>query len=194
MIIGPNGQVRMCVPVQTVLTTSPNIRGSDDSRFEKVAQHERALRKAISTLQALLDQLISCNETFEGELSCPLCHQSQVELLVMWPCGHQFCFDCIFSNVDEETRDYICPDCNNRSSEMPIVNIAVNSISGRIAFKRSGFGDLQRAFTAFRKSILETEMNFVAQVSSQYRILSDAVEFASYENVIARSDTVNKLK
>ena len=190
MIIGPNGQVRMCVPIQTNQTLSPNVRGNDDHRFEKVAQHERALRKAIGQLQALLDQLISCNETFEGELCCPLCHQSQVELLVMWPCGHQFCFDCIFSYVDEETRDYICPDCNNRSSEMPIVNIAVNSISGRIAFKRSGFGDLQRAFAAFRKNVFEVEMNFVAQVSSHYRILSDGVEFASYENVVTRNDSI----
>jgi archaellum component FlaF (FlaF/FlaG flagellin family) len=71
---------------------------------------------------------------------------------------------------------------------MPIANVAVNNVTGRITFKKSGFGNLQRAFATFRKRLFDVETNFVAQVSTYYRSLSDDVEFNSYENVVARRE------
>lgn len=152
-----DGSIRISVGLQSEFRSPASVDLPSVSLVLKEAKaRELQIRDSLDAMTTILRSLERCNEAFESDFFCASCRSSFVDLYLLWPCGHQYCLECVYRN-EQPTGGYYCDECQATTTEIPVPNVAVNDIASRMSFKRSGVHGLFDVINRFRKDTFTAE-------------------------------------
>jgi hypothetical protein len=152
-----DGSIRVSVGLQSEIASPSDLNLESVSTVLKESRaREAQIRESLESMGTILRNLERCNEAFEADFFCASCHASFVDLYLLWPCGHQYCLDCVYRN-ELQAGGYFCEECQAATMEIPVPNVAVNDVVSRMAFKRSGVHGLFDVINRFRKETFNAE-------------------------------------
>lgn len=171
-----DGSIRVSVGLQTELVGPNDLNlAVFDSSLAQVALREKKMSESMDQMNMLLRQLERCNDAFESEIFCLSCKQSMVELHCMWPCGHHYCLDCLYSTENEGVNGYFCGECHTITTDIPVPNVPVNDLIARMAFKRSGVHELFDVISRYRKETTLLEIQTRTLLGGLYHCTSSGL-------------------
>lgn len=152
-----DGSIRVSVGLQAELPSSTDLDLQAVGGVLRVAlERESQTKNSLDSMASILRSLERCNEAFEADFFCASCRASFVDFYLLWPCGHQFCLDCVYRH-ELPSGGYFCVECQSSTFEIPVPNIPVNDVVARMSFKRSGVHGLFDVISRFRKESFSAE-------------------------------------
>ena len=115
---------------------------------------EKVIQREIRNFTDSTQELVEFNCDLETEFTCLQCREHSTQICMMWPCGHNFCFNCASSMaVAHNVSSWRCSACDGLSSYDFIPNHTLSSLSIKWKVKDAGHHDLQQAFLAFEEKL-----------------------------------------
>lgn len=152
-----DGTIRVSVGLQSEIASLSDLDlGLVATVLKESRAREVQIRESLESMSTILRNLERCNEAFEADFFCSSCRASFVDLYLLWPCGHQYCLDCVYRN-ELQAGGYFCEECQSATTEIPVPNVAVNDVVSRMSFKRSGVHGLFDVINRFRKETFNAE-------------------------------------
>jgi rubrerythrin len=146
--------------------------------LHNIAMKEKMVNHMITHMEGLIVDIDEHDHKLERELACPQCGVVRDENVVLWPCGHAFCGHCVFG-AQTERGEFVCPSCQNTTTEAPIPNVVVNMMAARVNFKRSGTCSLLQSLQHFRSTVERIDDTFKRETDAHYRNVPRDDEFVS---------------
>lgn len=152
--------------------------------LEEIVNREDVFRGHLNKLDALVEDLMDITDFLETALTCQVCSLLFEDPVVLWPCGHTFCYVCFRSLIISPSL-YRCPTCSCIGSEGFVHNLLIGDAAAKWMFKDSGYGDLKGPMTSIR-----LHLSRFSRQNIQNRIvqLRDAIKNRALFNLRSSND------
>jgi hypothetical protein len=155
--------------------------------LSRVAEKEQLITALITQMESLVFQIDDHNGLLEHELACGACDAICQDYFILWTCGHIFCSDCIEGSQSEQ-GDVVCPGCGTVTYDAPVVNLNVNWMAARVAFKRASSQSVVAALTAFRATVAAIDGGFLEETMAYHKGALVGIEYQPQPALVVPAD------
>eukprot|EP00796_Vickermania_ingenoplastis_P008284 gene8284-5803_t len=152
--------------------------------LEEIVNREDTFRVHLNKLDALVEDLTDITDLLETALTCAVCGLLFEDPVVLWPCGHTFCFICFQSLVIAPSL-HRCPTCSSIGSEGFVHNLLIGESVAKWMFKDSGYGDLKGPMTAIRMHLSRFSRQ---NIQSRIVQLKEAIKTRALKDLRGQTD------
>ena len=117
---------------------------------ERFALAKAAIGERLALATSTLADAVRLDEGLATELACPSCLAQLSQPILLAPCGHTFCADCVERWRREATRgEFCCPTCSDAEESargqagetaVPFRNALVEGLNDRVRAKQLELG------------------------------------------------------
>ncbi|TFK57489.1 hypothetical protein OE88DRAFT_140020 [Heliocybe sulcata] len=124
-------------PIPKLIDSSPRKKGKTE--FSSPSAIKKGKQKEDTVGNAILDVL----DTFDDDITCPICCDTFVAAHVGNPCGHCFCGECGWAWISKNRRHPTCAICRGQlSGDSPMIpNYTLDSLVEKHINALGGSGD-----------------------------------------------------
>ncbi|GET90052.1 hypothetical protein, conserved [Leishmania tarentolae] len=117
--------------------------------LEELGNREGIFRSHLHLLEGMIEDLNDITDLLETTMTCTVCGMLYEKPVILWPCGHSFCFQCVECLTIAPSL-YRCPTCGSIGSEGFVHNLLLAETVAKWMFKDKGYGDTQTPLNAIR--------------------------------------------
>lgn len=148
--------------------------------LESLMNREDVFRGHLRKLDGLVEDLTDITDLLESSLTCEVCDLLFENPVMLWPCGHTFCYVCCES-LKIGPHVYRCPICRSVGTEGFIHNLNIGDSVGKWMFKDSGYGDLKVPLDKIRTHTARFKRESIADMILSIRELIRARAIANMQ-------------